>query len=65
MNTLFGIVGVAMIYFGLILKDFRVGDEFGNATDAPVPRWLGRTVFLAVGAFFLVFAVSGHWSAGD
>jgi hypothetical protein len=44
------VVGLAGIVFGIVAEKFSTG--FIASSGRPMPKWLGRTIFIAVGLWF-------------
>ena len=54
MGILFVIVGGLAIGVGIFAKEFHVADiETLSAYKDKLPTWLGRLLFIVVGAFFV------------
>jgi len=50
------IFGLAAIAFGCFAKTFFWAKGFhGSLSDKRAPTWLGRTLFIFIGAVFLIF----------
>jgi putative Mn2+ efflux pump MntP len=45
------IIGIVAVMFGMIADRFNTG--FIRSSGRPMPNWLGRTIFTAVGLWFI------------
>lgn len=49
------LVGFFAIVFAFLAKNFYAADIWGGSVgDKPIPKWLGRTLFVSVGIFMIV-----------
>ena len=58
MNILIAIIGCAAIAFGYFTKKtfYWAKGIRGSLSDKPMPAWLGRALFLAIGVWLLIFS---------
>ncbi len=47
------VAGLALVVTGALTRTFYSGNSF-SANDKQAPLWLGRTVFIGFGAFFIL-----------
>jgi hypothetical protein len=53
------IVGLIAILAGILGKTFYLADIWGGSVgDRPIPRWLGRLLFVGVGVFFVICGIA-------
>jgi hypothetical protein len=49
------VVGCVAIVFAFVAESFYPADLYGNSTSrTPLPKWLGRTLFVSVGILMIV-----------
>lgn len=53
------LAGCFLVIVGLVVNKFYSADiEGGSISDQPIPTWLGRAVFIAVGIMFIVGGIA-------